>query len=110
MNEDGSQNNDASYWMMWADTWKKYAKKYNNDIQDNYVHKNNFKEKFKEKDLNNFSFEYKTIKSNVFDSSYSLWGKFYRKSFLESLNDSYLCDKNIFNPINNFHSITMLRN
>ena len=34
LNEDGSQNNDASYWMMWADTWKKYAKKYNNDIQD----------------------------------------------------------------------------
>ena len=34
LNEDGSQNNDASYWMMWTDTWKKYAKRYNNDIQD----------------------------------------------------------------------------
>lgn len=71
----------------------------NNDIQDNYVHKNNFKEKFKEKDLNNFSFDYKTIKSNVFDSSFLLWGKFYNRTFLESLNDSYLCDKNIFNHI-----------
>lgn len=34
LNEDDSQNDDSRYWMMWAETWKKYSKKYNEDIHE----------------------------------------------------------------------------
>lgn len=47
----------------------------------------NFEKIFKNKDFNNFTFNYKQIKKHVLNSSFAPWTKLYKKEFLDSYDD-----------------------